>query len=342
MSLVANAAGKLDRLGTRPTSPTESALPRDLSDAAFASDVKQQVATLAQRGLFSGIVMVARGTQIIATATADYADRAKHTPITDSTRFTLGSMGKMFTAASIGQLVDQGKVAFADTVGKFFPDYPNETIRRTVTVGMLLSHTAGLGDFLAKRPTAMMKNGVKRASEFMPLYDANAPLFPPGLAGPTATPASHSPGRSWNRSPARITRTTSANTFSPSPECTRATRTTSRTPARCWSRHTRSSHPRAPRPIGRRPSTTLEAPPAARFPRRAISSDSPPHSATANSLANNVRRNGQATRDTPTGDKYGYAMEITDVYGRTSSAMAAASPVSAHTSTSYWARPTRS
>ena len=181
MSLVATAAGKLDRLGTRPTSPPESALPRDLSDAAFASDVKQQVATLAQRGLFSGIVMVARGTQIIATATANYADRARHTPMTDSTRFTLGSMGKMFTAASIGQLVDQGKLSFTDTVGKFFPDYPNETIRRKATVGMLLSHTAGLADFLAKRPPEMMKHGVKRASEFMPLYDADAPLFPPGM-----------------------------------------------------------------------------------------------------------------------------------------------------------------
>jgi len=180
MSLVATAAGKLDRLGTRPTSPPEAALPKDLSDAALAADVKQQLATLAHRGLFSGIVTVARGTQIIVTASANYADRAKHTPITDSTRFTLGSMGKMFTAASIGQLVDQGKLSFADTVGKFFPDYPNETIRRKATVGMLLSHTAGLGDFLAKRPPEMMKNGVKRASEFMPLYDADAPLFPPG------------------------------------------------------------------------------------------------------------------------------------------------------------------
>ena len=180
MSLVTTTAGKLDRLGTRPTLPPEAALPKDLSDAALASDVKQQVATLAQRGLFSGIVTVARGTQIIATASANYADRAKHTPITDSTRFTLGSMGKMFTAASIGQLVDQGKVSFADTVGKFFPDYPNETIRRKATVGMLLSHTAGLGDFLSKRTPEMMKNGVKRAAEFMPLYDADAPLFPPG------------------------------------------------------------------------------------------------------------------------------------------------------------------
>ncbi|MFL6604018.1 MAG: serine hydrolase domain-containing protein [Steroidobacteraceae bacterium] len=182
MELTANDAGKLDQASISPTTPAESALPKDLSDAVIAREVSSTVAKLSKAGLFSGIVTVARGTAVIASASGGYADRAKKTRVTGSTQFTLASMGKLFTAVAIGQLVDQKKVSFDDTVGKFFPEYPNQTVRDKVTVGMLLSHTAGLGDFLRKRTPAMIKDGVKRAAEFMPLYDHDEPKFEPGTS----------------------------------------------------------------------------------------------------------------------------------------------------------------
>lgn len=180
MTLVANDLGKLDRSGTRPTEPAESALPKDLSDAALAKEVESTVAKMSEAGYFSGIVTVARGTHTIVSASGGYADREKRTPITGSTKFTVGSLSKMFTAVAISQLIDQKKMLMDYTVGRYFPDYPNKTVRDNVTVGMLLSHTAGMGDFLDKRTPEMMKNGVKRAAEFMPLYDKDEPKFPPG------------------------------------------------------------------------------------------------------------------------------------------------------------------
>ena len=181
-----NEAGKLNLLGVYPaiypSEPIESTLPTDLSDATIASSVRSWVNKLSEIGLFSGIVTVARGTRIIASVNGGFANRERETPIAGSTQFTLGSMGKMFTAVAIGQLVDRGKMSFGDTVGKFFPAYPNRTVRDSVTVGMLLSHTGGMGDFLGKRTPNMMKMGVKRAAEFMPLYDSEELQFAPGTS----------------------------------------------------------------------------------------------------------------------------------------------------------------
>ena len=182
MEFVVDDAGKLDRVGLWFAIPPEAALPKNLDDAMFAAEVKKFAAQEARLGLFSGIISVARGTQIIASASGGYANREKKTPITGSTQFTLGSMGKMFTAAAIGQLVDQHKLSFDDTVGKIFPDYPNKTVRDKVAVRMLLSHTAGMGDFLGKRTPAMMKNGVKTATEVLPLFDKDEPQFAPGTS----------------------------------------------------------------------------------------------------------------------------------------------------------------
>jgi len=172
--------GKVRGIGSMPTLPPESSLPKDLSDQAIGSYLDSLASGLEKSDQFSGIAIIARGTQPIATTSHGYADRAKKTPITPQTQFTLGSMGKLFTAAAVGQLVDSGKISFDDVVGKFFPDFANKTVREKVTIGMLLSHTSGMGDFLDKRTPEMMKHGVKRASEFVPLFEKDEPKFEPG------------------------------------------------------------------------------------------------------------------------------------------------------------------
>ena len=76
---------------------------------------------------------------------------------------------------------------------------------------MLLSHTAGMKDFLGKRSPEMMKNGVKRAAEFIPLYENDEPRFDQAPVGHTAMPGLRWPEQSRRKFPARIIPTISAN-----------------------------------------------------------------------------------------------------------------------------------
>jgi CubicO group peptidase (beta-lactamase class C family) len=180
LNLTLDKDNKIAGFGAAPAAPPETAMPKDLSDAAVRAEIAAYADKVGKAGHFSGILMLSRGTQPIVTQNEGYADHAKQTVFTPSSQFTIGSMGKLFTSVAIGQLVDQGKISYDDVVGKFFPDFANKTVREKVTLGMLLSHTSGMRDFLGKRPPQMMKNGVKRAAEFIALYENDEPRFEPG------------------------------------------------------------------------------------------------------------------------------------------------------------------
>ncbi|WP_129645725.1 serine hydrolase domain-containing protein [Peristeroidobacter agariperforans] len=63
------------------------------------------------------------------------------TPTTAESVFQIGSVTKPLTAASIVQLVEQGKLQFDDRLSRYFPDFPRGD---EVTLRHLLYHTSGI------------------------------------------------------------------------------------------------------------------------------------------------------------------------------------------------------
>ena len=71
------------------------------------------------------------------------ADVAQQHAVNRTTAFNAYSLTKTFTAIAVLQLVEQGKIALADTVSDYLPQYP---FSEKFTIEQLLSHRAGLAN----------------------------------------------------------------------------------------------------------------------------------------------------------------------------------------------------
>jgi len=116
-----------------------------IDDTGLARELDASLTELAAKDEFSGAVLIARNGKTLFSKAYGLASREHQIPNQIDTRFSLGSMNKMFTAVAIAQLAEQGKLAFDDTVGSHLPDYPNEAVREKVQIRHLLSHTSGMG-----------------------------------------------------------------------------------------------------------------------------------------------------------------------------------------------------
>jgi len=132
-----------------------------------------------QLDLFSGTVLVARGGKIIyAGATGDANKDHKIANDLDS-RFNIGSIGKIFTATAIIQLMQEGRLKLSDPIGKYLPDYPFPE-RSKITIHHLLNHTSGLGDYMSHKVYSSTSIKARRISDILTLIWDQKPEFSAG------------------------------------------------------------------------------------------------------------------------------------------------------------------
>ena len=88
-------------------------------------------------------------------------------------------MNKMFTAVSILQLVQSGKIQLTDPLGKYLPDYANKNVAEKVTIHHLLTHTGGTGDIFGPEFDAHREE-LKTLQDYVKLYEKRDLKFEPG------------------------------------------------------------------------------------------------------------------------------------------------------------------
>jgi CubicO group peptidase (beta-lactamase class C family) len=102
---------------------------------------------MAYRNLPGVAIGVVSDQQLVWAKGFGYADVDAKIPITPQTKFRMASHSKLFTATSIMQLRDQGKLRLDDPVSKHLPWFkvpPVEEGDAEITINELLTHSSGL------------------------------------------------------------------------------------------------------------------------------------------------------------------------------------------------------
>jgi D-alanyl-D-alanine carboxypeptidase len=173
--------GQVARQGGPPPDVRGSAPPinASMTSAEIDSRLDSYFAKLSQDDGFSGVALVARNGEPVFFKAYGFADREKKIPNTIRTRFNLGSINKAFTQVAIRQLVAAGKLSMTDTLGKFFPDYP-QAVSRAATVEQLLTMRGGLADFFGDAFTRAPKSQFASNADYFTFVSTQPPTFAPG------------------------------------------------------------------------------------------------------------------------------------------------------------------
>ena len=137
-----------------------------------------------------GTLVVATDEDVLFLYAEDAVEKDGVTPVSQDTVFDIASCTKIFTAVSILQLQEKGKLSIDDTIDKYFPEYQYGS---QITIYNLLHMNSGIPDYLNQSEIFFMMEGEELDDQMRKVYDDsftdqdflntmnNAPLlFTPG------------------------------------------------------------------------------------------------------------------------------------------------------------------
>lgn len=117
--------------------------------------VDAYVAPYVRHHAFSGVVLVAKGDEVLATKGYGMANYEFGVPVTTGTRFGIASISKMFTKAVLARLYEEKKLSPGDKLVRWVPGFPSAD---KITIAHLVEHKSGIRDpekLRRKIPTSM-------------------------------------------------------------------------------------------------------------------------------------------------------------------------------------------
>jgi D-alanyl-D-alanine carboxypeptidase len=151
-----------------------------LAQPPYKAKLDQFFDRLAEKDKAMGSLTIAKDNNILYTRTIGYSqiNGTEKKPLTAANRFRIGSITKMFTAAMILQLVEEGKLKLTDTLDKFFPQVPNA---KKITIVQILWHRSGIPNVKREQNSQRNLNTIPvTKDEMLDLIVKTTPDFEPG------------------------------------------------------------------------------------------------------------------------------------------------------------------
>jgi CubicO group peptidase (beta-lactamase class C family) len=148
--------------------------------------MEDELDEVARAARFSGVVRVERDGQVFEKAYG-LAHRGYEIANTVDTRFAIASGCKGFTALAVVSLIEDGTLSFdtkaRDLLGEDLPLIDDE-----VTVGHLLAHRSGIGDYFDEEVITDINayvlpvpvQNLLHVEQYLPILDGYPQKFPPG------------------------------------------------------------------------------------------------------------------------------------------------------------------
>jgi CubicO group peptidase (beta-lactamase class C family) len=152
---------------------------RAFSQQVDKAKLDQFFSRLIEKNQAMGGIYVARAGNKVYERSIGYSfiEANEKKAITRDTKFRVGSVTKLFTAAMIFQLMDEGKINITDRLDKYFPAIVNAN---QITIAQLLGHRSGLHDISGDREFRAKRQAGLSREEMLFLLEKSAADFPPG------------------------------------------------------------------------------------------------------------------------------------------------------------------
>lgn len=157
-----------------------------LSSFAFSQDVRTErlnalLNDAASKDVFSGNVCIEEAGQPVYQKCQGVSDFETGEKNSFETRFSIGSITKVFTRVMVLQEIAEGKLKETDHLGQFLEGFSPEKADK-ITIGQLMNHQSGLGQYYDLPEFDPESAQINHAADFLPWIQKEPLLFQPGTA----------------------------------------------------------------------------------------------------------------------------------------------------------------